>query len=167
MSEFDASPLVGEAGHSPDEGFIKELNMEILIGSDHGGYKLKQEIIKYLNELGHAVEDCGSYSEESCDYPDIAQDVAKKVLLTGKRAILVCGTGIGMSIAANRFKGIRASHCTDTFTARMTRMHNDSNILCLGERITGTGLALDIVEIWLNTDFQGGRHERRISKLEL
>ena len=141
--------------------------MEILIGSDHGGYKLKQEIIKYLNELGHAVEDCGSYSEESCDYPDIAQDVAKKVLLTGKRAILVCGTGIGMSIAANRFKGIRASHCTDTFTARMTRMHNDSNILCLGERITGTGLALDIVEIWLNTDFQGGRHERRISKLEL
>ena len=167
MSEFDASPLVGEAGHSPDEGFIKELNMEILIGSDHGGYKLKQEIIKYLNELGHTVEDCGCYSEESCDYPDIAQDVAKKVLLTGKRAILVCGTGIGMSIAANRFKGIRASHCTDTFTARMTRMHNDSNILCLGERITGTGLALDIVEIWLNTDFQGGRHERRISKLEL
>ena len=167
MSEFDVSPLVGEAGHSPDEGVIKELNMEILIGSDHGGYKLKQEIIKYLNELGHAVEDCGCYSEESCDYPDIAQDVAKKVLLTGKRAILICGTGIGMSIAANRFKGIRASHCTDTFTARMTRMHNDSNILCLGERITGTGLALDIVEIWLNTDFQGGRHERRISKLEL
>ena len=167
MSEFDASPLVGEAGHSPDEGFIKELNMEILIGSDHGGYKLKQEIIKYLNELGHTVEDCGCYSDASCDYPDIAQDVAKKVLSTGKRAILVCGTGIGMSIAANRFKGIRASHCTDTFTARMTRMHNDSNILCLGERITGAGLALDIVEIWLNTDFQGGRHERRISKLEL
>ena len=141
--------------------------MKIAIGADHGGYKLKQEIIKYLNELGHAVEDCGSYSEESCDYPDIAQDVAKKVLLTGKRAILVCGTGIGMSIAANRFKGIRASHCTDTFTARMTRMHNNSNILCLGERITGTGLALDIVEIWLNTDFQGGRHEIRINKLEL
>ena len=148
-------------------GIIKELNMEILIGSDHGGYKLKQEIIKYLNELGHTVEDCGCYSEESYDYPDIAQDVAKKVLLKGKRAILVCGTGIGMSIAANRFKGIRASHCTDTFTARMTRMHNNSNILCLGERITGTGLALDIVEIWLNTDFQGGRHEIRINKLEL
>ena len=148
-------------------GIIKELNMEILIGSDHGGYKLKQEIIKYLNELGHTVEDCGCYTDVSRDYPDIAQDVAKKVLSTGKRAILVCGTGIGMSIAANRFKGIRASHCTDTFTARMTRMHNNSNILCLGERITGTGLALDIVEIWLNTDFQGGRHERRISKLEL
>ena len=141
--------------------------MEILIGSDHGGYKLKQEIIKYLNELGHTVEDCGCYTAVSCDYPDIAQYVVKKVLSTGKRAILVCGTGIGMSIAANRFKGIRASHCTDTFTARMTRMHNNSNILCLGERITGTGLALDIVEIWLNTDFQGGRHEIRINKLEL
>ena len=158
---------MGEAGWSPDEGIIKELNMEILIGSDHGGYKLKQEIIKYLNELGHTVEDCGCYTDVSCDYPDIAQDVAKKVLSTGKKAILVCGTGIGMSIAANRFKGIRASHCTDTFTARMTRMHNNSNILCLGERITGTGLALDIVEIWLNTDFQGGRHEIRINKLEL
>lgn len=140
---------------------------EILIGSDHGGFKLKQEIIKYLNELGHHVQDCGCYSEESCDYPDIAQQVAKEVLKTGNRAILVCGTGIGMSIAANRFKGIRASHCTDTFTARMTRMHNNSNILCLGERITGTGLALDIVEIWLNTEFEGGRHEKRINKLEI
>lgn len=140
---------------------------EILIGSDHGGFKLKQEIIKYLNELGHHVQDCGCYSEESCDYPDIAQQVAKEVLKTGNRAILICGTGIGMSIAANRFKGIRASHCTDTFTARMTRMHNNSNILCLGERITGTGLALDIVEIWLNTEFEGGRHSRRINKLEI
>ena len=93
--------------------------------------------------------------------------MSKAVLANGGKGILVCGTGIGMSIAANRFKGIRASHCTDTFTARMTRMHNNSNILCLGERITGTGLALDIVEIWLNTDFQGGRHEIRINKLEL
>lgn len=140
---------------------------EIIIGSDHGGFKLKNEIIKYLNELGYKVEDCGCYTEESCDYPDIAQNVAKKVLTNGSKGILVCGTGIGMSIAANRFKGIRASHCTDTFTARMTRMHNDSNILCLGERITGSGLALDIVEIWLKTEFQGGRHERRISKLEI
>ena len=140
---------------------------EIIIGSDHGGFKLKNEIIKYLNELGYKVEDCGCYTEESCDYPDIAQNVAKKVLTKGSKGILVCGTGIGMSIAANRFKGIRASHCTDTFTARMTRMHNDSKILCLGERITGSCLALDIVEIWLKTEFQGGRHERRISKLEI
>ena len=139
----------------------------IAIGSDHGGYELKRGAIDYLKSKGIEYKDFGCYNVKSCDYPDIAQDVAKKVLSTGKRAILVCGTGIGMSIAANRFKGIRASHCTDTFTARMTRMHNNSNILCLGERITGTGLALDIVEIWLNTDFQGGRHEIRINKLEL
>lgn len=139
---------------------------EILIGSDHGGFKLKNEIIKYLNEVGYKVKDFGCYTNNSCDYPVIAKEVANEVLKTGNKAILVCGTGIGMSIAANRFKGIRASHCTDTFTARMTRMHNNSNILCLGERITGTGLALDIVEIWLQTEFEGGRHLNRINILE-
>ena len=107
----------------------------------------------------------GCYSAESCDYPVIAKDVSKKVLETGSKGILVCGTGIGMSITANRFDGIRASHCTDTFTARMTRMHNDSNILCLGERITGAGLALDIVDIWLKTEFEGGRHKNRIEMI--
>ena len=139
---------------------------KILIGSDHGGFKLKGIIINHLKEEGYDIQDFGCYSEESCDYPVIAKEVAKAVLETSGRAILVCGTGIGMSIAANRFKGIRASHCTDTFTARMTRMHNDSNILCLGERITGTGLALDIVYIWLKTDFEGGRHLNRINMLE-
>ena len=141
--------------------------MKIILGSDHGGYNLKNIIIAHLEQQGIEVEDLGCYSEDSCDYPVIAKAVAEKVLLAGSRGILICGTGIGMSIAANRFKGIRASHCTDTFTARMTRMHNNSNILCLGERITGTGLALDIVEIWLKTEFEGGRHERRISKLEI
>ena len=139
---------------------------KILIGSDHGGFKLKGIIINHLKEEGYDIQDFGYYSEESCDYPVIAKEVAKAVLETSGRAILVCGTGIGMSIAANRFKGIRASHCTDTFTARMTRMHNDSNILCLGERITGAGLALDIVDIWLKTDFEGGRHLNRINMLE-
>lgn len=139
---------------------------KILIGSDHGGFKLKGIIINHLKEDGYDIQDFGCYSEESCDYPVIAKEVAKAVLETSGRAILVCGTGIGMSIAANRFKGIRASHCTDTFTARMTRMHNDSNILCLGERITGAGLALDIVDIWLKTDFEGGRHLNRINMLE-
>ena len=135
---------------------------EIILGSDHGGYKLKTEIKKHLESNGYIVQDIGCYSLESCDYPIIAKTVAQRVLeLTGK-GILVCGTGIGVSIAANRHKGIRASHCTDTFTARMTRMHNDSNILCLGERITGVGLALDIVDIWLNTEFEGGRHQKRI-----
>ena len=139
---------------------------KILIGSDHGGFKLKGIIINHLKEEGYDIQDFGCYSEESCDYPVIAKEVAKAILETSGRAILVCGTGIGMSIAANRFKGIRASHCTDTFTARMTRMHNDSNILCLGERITGAGLALDIVDIWLKTDFEGGRHLNRINMLE-
>ncbi len=137
----------------------------IIIGSDHGGFRLKCDIIKHLKELGYEVFDKGCYSEESCDYPVIAKAVAQEVLKTSGRAILVCGTGIGMSIAANRFDGIRASHCTDTFSARMTRMHNDSNVLCLGERITGTGLALDIVDIWLDTGFEGGRHKNRIDMI--
>ena len=140
---------------------------KIIIGSDHGGFRLKNVIINHLKTLDYEVEDVGCYSEESCDYPDIAKDVVKKVLNSGVKGILVCGTGIGMSISANRFKGIRASHCTDTFSARMTRMHNDSNILCLGERITGAGLALDIVDIWLKTEFEGGRHKRRTDLIEV
>ena len=96
---------------------------------------------------------------------DIAKMVSEKVLSENARGILICGTGIGMSIAANRFRGIRASHCTDTYSARMTRMHNNSNVLCLGERITGSGLAKDIVDIWLNTEFEGGRHQKRIDMI--
>ena len=138
---------------------------KIFIGSDHGGYRLKNEIIKHLETLGHEVSDKGCFSEESCDYPVIAKSVAKEVISNSAKGILVCGTGIGMSIAANRYEGVRASHCTDTFSARMTRAHNDSNILCIGERITGTGLALDIVDIWLRTEFDGGRHQKRIDML--
>ena len=139
---------------------------QIIIGSDHGGYRLKQQIIKHLESMEYEVLDKGCYSEESCDYPVIADIVSQDVVKTGNRAILVCGTGIGMSIAANRHKGIRASHCTDTYTARMTRAHNDSNILCLGERVTGAGLALDIVDIWLKTGFEGGRHQKRIDMID-
>ncbi|MCQ2744337.1 MAG: ribose 5-phosphate isomerase B [bacterium] len=138
---------------------------KIIIGSDHGGYKLKNEIIKHL-QSEYEVEDLGCYSEESCDYPMIAKAVSQKVIGSNCKGILVCGTGIGMSISANRFKGIRASHCTDTFSARMTRLHNDSNILCLGERITGIGLALDIVDIWLSTPFEGERHKRRVDMID-
>ena len=141
------------------------MNKEIIIGSDHGGFKLKCEVIEHLKKLGYQVSDLGCYNSESCDYPVIAKAVAKEVLDKQSKGILICGTGIGVSITANRFEGIRASHCTDTFTARMTRMHNDSNILCLGERITGVGLALDIVDIWLNTDFEGGRHQKRIDMI--
>lgn len=137
----------------------------IIIGSDHGGFNLKKEVISYLEKLGYEVSDLGCHTSDSCDYPIIAKAVAEKVLETGNKGILICGTGIGVSITANRYNGIRASHCTDTFTARMTRMHNDSNILCLGERITGVGLALDIVDVWLKTEFEGGRHQKRIDMI--
>ena len=138
---------------------------KLIIGSDHGGFNLKNTIIDFLKTKGYDVEDFGCYTQESCDYPVVAKSVAQKIVQTGGRGILVCGTGIGVSIVANRFDGIRASHCTDTFTARMTRMHNDSNILCLGERVTGVGLALDIVDIWLKTEFEGGRHQKRIDMI--
>ena len=141
--------------------------MQIIIGSDHGGYTLKEEITEYLKAKGISVFNAGTYSKDSCDYPAIAKDVARRVLATEDfKGILVCGTGIGMSIAANKIKGIRASHCTDTYTARMTVQHNNSNILCLGERVTGTGLALDIVDAWLNAKFEGGRHQKRIDMIE-
>ena len=141
--------------------------MQIIIGSDHGGYKLKEEIVKHLTSKGVDVFNAGTFSTESCDYPIIAKDVAKKVLATGNaKGILVCGTGIGICIAANKVKGIRASHCTDTYSARMTVQHNNSNILCLGERITGVGLALDIVDAWLEAKFEGGRHQKRIDLIE-
>lgn len=139
---------------------------KVLIGSDHGGFNLKNEIITHLQERGIEVQDFGCYTEEPCDYPVVAKAVSKAVLANEGKGILVCGTGIGMSIAANKYKGIRASLCSDTFSARMTRMHNNSNILCLGERVVGKGLAVDIVDTWLKTDFEGGRHSRRVDMLE-
>ncbi len=138
---------------------------KIFIGSDHGGYDLKEKIKEVFSHSGYEFEDLGTHTTDSCDYPVFAEKVAQKVVETDGRGILICGTGIGMSIAANKFKGIRASHCTDTFSARMTREHNNSNILCLGERITGQDLALDIVKIWLETPFSNG--ERHIKRLEL
>lgn len=140
-------------------------NKKIFIGSDHGGYNLKEKIKEVFTKSGYEFEDVGTNSTESCDYPVYAKKLAEKVLETNGRGILVCGTGIGMSICANKFKGIRASHCTDTFSARMTREHNDSNVLCLGERITGQDLALDIVKYWLETPFSKG--ERHIQRLNL
>ena len=137
----------------------------IIIGSDHGGFNLKQKIIEHLKSNGYEIDNVGCFSEESCDYPVIAKQVCEKVTSGDNLGILVCGTGLGMSIYANKVKGIRASHCTDTFSARLTRQHNDSNILCLGERITGSGLALDIVDEWLNASFEGGRHQRRVDMI--
>ena len=139
---------------------------KILIGSDHGGFKLKGIIINHLKEEGYDIQDFGCYSEESCDYPVIAKEVAKAVLETSGRAILVCGTGIGMSIAANRHKGIRAGLCHNSLEARLTREHNDANILCLGGRMIGKECALENVKVFLTTNFAGGRHTNRIKKLD-
>lgn len=140
--------------------------MKIALASDHGGYKLKIEILKHLKEKGIEFEDFGTYSEESCDYPDYALKVAEKVAAKEfEFGILVCGTGIGIGIAANKVPGVRAALCGDTFSAHACREHNNANILTLGERVTGPGLALDIVDIFLNTEFQGGRHEKRVNKI--
>lgn len=138
---------------------------KIAIASDHGGFNLKNKIIGYLNTKGIQVDDLGCNNTDSCDYPVYAKKVVDIVLAEQIQGILVCGTGIGMSIAANRYDGIRASLCSDTFSARMTRLHNNSNILCLGERVTGSGLALDILDVWLNTEFEGGRHQKRIDMI--
>lgn len=141
--------------------------MKVIIGADHGGYDLKVAIKDFLKNKGIEVLDVGTESLVSCDYPDIAKKLVKEVLAEDTKGILVCGTGIGMSIAANKYDGIRAALCSDTFSARMTREHNDSNVLCLGERVVGKGLALDIVDIWLSTEFSGGeRHKNRIELIK-
>ncbi|MEC9488538.1 MAG: ribose 5-phosphate isomerase B [Halanaerobium sp.] len=142
--------------------------MKIAIGSDHGGYNLKEQIKVLLDELGHHYRDFGTDSKESVDYPDYARQVGRAVASKEcDKGILICGTGIGMSIAANKVKGIRAALCHDLFSARVTREHNDSNVLTMGERIIGSGLAKDIVRTWLGGEFEtGGRHERRVKKVK-
>jgi ribose 5-phosphate isomerase B len=140
--------------------------MKVAIGCDHTALELKQSTIAILNELGHEVMDFGTNSTESMDYPDVARPLAEAVA-RGEfdRGILICGTGIGMCIAANKVHGIRAALCHDTFSARQTREHNDSNILCYGARVIGPGLAGDIARTWLGTEFTGGRHARRVGKI--
>ena len=137
----------------------------IHIGCDHAALDLKNIIIRQLEERGLTVTDHGTYTPESCDYPDIAHDVAQAVEEETGTGILLCGTGIGMSMAANHHKGIRAALCTTELHAKFARRHNDANILCLGARMTGVELAKAIVEAFLTTDFEGGRHKRRIDKI--
>ncbi len=136
------------------------------IGCDQGGFELKNHIIKHLEELGVEYHDYGVYSEESVDYPDCAKPVCEAVI-SGQcdRGILICGTGIGISIAANKYKGIRAALCSDVYSAKMAKEHNNAQIICLGGRVTGRELAFMIVDTWLNTEFAGGRHQRRIDKI--
>ena len=137
----------------------------IAIGSDHAGYELKCEVIKYLEEKGVQFTDCGC-NGESVDYPDIAEKTCRLVTDgTAEKAILICGTGVGISMSANKIKGIRAALCGDWYSAKYTRLHNDANVLCMGGRVIGAGLACEIVEVFLNTQFEGGRHARRVDKI--
>ena len=136
----------------------------LAIGSDHAGFLLKEKMKKVIEELGYEYKDYGCFDENSVDYPVIAGDVAKAVAKGEcEKGILICGTGVGMSICANKVKGIRASLCSDTFSAKFTRLHNDSNVLCMGARVIGEGIACEIVKTYLTTEFEGGRHERRVN----
>ena len=138
----------------------------IAIGSDHGGYALKGEIKRYLEEKGITVRDFGCYSPDAVDYPGVAVAVCGEITEERcEKGILICGTGIGISIAANKVNGIRAALCHSSFDGRMCRMHNNANVLCLGGRTTGTAIALDIVDAFVSTEFEGGRHETRVGKI--
>ena len=138
----------------------------IAIGSDHGGYELKEHVKKHLEEKGIEVKDFGVFSEESVDYPDCARPVCEAVLNgEAERGILFCGTGIGISMAANNFNGIRAALCSDVFSAKMAKEHNNANIICLGGRVTGRELAFMIVDTFFDAEFRGGRHQTRIDKI--
>lgn len=143
------------------------MKSKIILGSDHAGFDLKNILMKHLEENDYETIDAGTYKKKSCDYPIIAKEVAKRIANKEfQKGILICGTGIGMSISANKIKGIRAAVVSDTCSAKMSRLHNDANILCLGERIVGSELAKDIVDIWLNTAFLGERHKKRIEMIE-
>lgn len=140
--------------------------MTIAIACDHGGYRLKKVLFKELQRQGYKVKDFGTYSEESCDYPDYAAKAAKAVA-SGEcdKGVVVCGTGIGVSITANKVKGIRCALCHDVFSAKATRNHNDANMLAMGQRVIGEGLAIEVLNAWLSSDFEGGRHIPRIEKM--
>ncbi|MFA5097956.1 MAG: ribose 5-phosphate isomerase B [Candidatus Margulisiibacteriota bacterium] len=140
--------------------------MKLAIASDHAGFELKEKLKKALAKAGHLAVDFGTFSAESCDYPDFAKAAARAVSQKKySRAVLVCGTGQGMAMAANKFKGVRAAVCESLFCARMSRAHNDSNILCLGSRVLDSKKALRILKEWLKTGFEGGRHLRRVKKI--
>jgi ribose 5-phosphate isomerase B len=141
--------------------------MKIAMGSDHAGLEMKEFVKKLLSGQGHEIDDLGTYDGASVDYPDFAQAACRKVLSgDAERAVLVCGSGVGMSMAANRFKGIRAVLCTGLYLARFSRLHNDANVLCLPGRLMGTGLAEEVLKVWMTTPFEGGRHLRRVEKMD-
>ena len=142
--------------------------MKIAIACDHGGLNLKKAVIAYVQSLGHTVEDFGTYTADSCDYPDFAVQAAEAVANGScERGILVCSSGIGVSIVANKVPGVRCAHCHDTYCAKFTRLHNDANMIAFGEKVVGEGLMEELVSIFLTTEFEGGeRHERRVAKIK-
>ncbi len=140
--------------------------MKIAVGSDHAGFHLKGKVVVWLRQKGIEVEDVGTFSEARCDYPDYAKAVAERVSRAeAQRGILVCGSGIGMSITANKIPGVRAAECFDATSGKLSRAHNDANVLCLGERLVSEATAKEIVDVWLSTDFEGGRHAERVEKI--
>lgn len=140
---------------------------KIVLGADHGGFELKNHIAGHLTSLGYEVIDVGTNSSDSCDYPVFASRACQKIQSgEAELGILVCGTGIGMSMAANKHRGIRAACCSDTFSARLTRLHNNANVLCIGARVVGHGLALDLVNEFVGAEFEGDRHTRRLSLID-
>ena len=142
------------------------MKKKVYLGSDHGGFELKNTLAAHLREQGWETEDLGCYSAESCDYPDFAAAVGRAVAANeGTLGLLVCGTGIGMSLAANKIPGVRAAVCGDVYSAKMTRRHNDANVLCLGARVTGPGLAEEIADAFFSSSFEGGRQARRVEKI--
>lgn len=140
--------------------------MRISIGSDHRGFQMKSKLVEFLQQLGHEIRDVGTHSVDSCDYPDVASQVARHVSAgESERGILICGTGIGMQITANKFPGVRAATCHDEFTAEMCRRHNDVNVLCLSADMLGERRVDQLIKLWIDTGFEGGRHARRLEKI--
>jgi ribose 5-phosphate isomerase B len=141
--------------------------LSVVIAADHGGFNLKNNLLEYVKSLGYSIEDYGTCNTNSCDYPDFAFKVAEAIKdKKYDRGILVCGSGLGMAISANKLKGIRAVTCTDSYCAKMSVLHNNANILTLGERVIGVSIAQEIVKVWLESEFEGGRHQKRLDKID-
>ncbi len=142
--------------------------MKFYIATDHAGFAIKEDVKKIVKDLGYEIEDLGTNSNERVDYPDFAHKLSRAVLNeSGSFGILICGTGIGMSLAANKHKGIRAALCHDAYTAKMAREHNDANVLCFGQRVVGLGVIESIIKAWCESKFEGGRHAKRVEKIEI
>lgn len=144
---------------------VNVTNAKVFLGGDHAGVELRKALKEVLVWMGREVEDLGSHDSRSVDYPDFAVAVAERVARGDGVGVLVCGTGIGVDMAANKVSGVRSARCTDAYSARMSRAHNDANVLCLGSRVTGPGLAEEILKVWLETPFEGGRHQQRVDKI--